>query len=58
MYHIVLSCIEGGYNAIYHNRIPMDIKYIDYDRNVKQIGGAEMLSVKMFAYVHSIIYLG
>lgn len=31
---------DGGYVAVYHNKIPMDIKYVDYDRNVKQIGGA------------------
>lgn len=29
----------------------MDIKYVDYDRNVKQVGGAEMLLVKLFSYV-------
>lgn len=29
----------------------MDIKYVDYDRNVKQVGGAEVLSVKLYSYV-------
>lgn len=48
--------LEGGYGALYHNRIPMDIRYIDYDRNTKHIGGSEMLSVKMFGYVQSFIF--
>lgn len=30
----------------------MEIKYVDYDRNVKQVGGAEMLIVKLYSYVH------
>jgi hypothetical protein len=36
----------------------MDIKFVDYDRNVKQVGGAEMLSVKIYSYVNSWISLG
>lgn len=33
----------------------MDIKYVDYDRNVKHVGGAEVLNVKLFSYVRYII---
>lgn len=29
----------------------MDIKYVDYDRNVKHIGGSEILTIKIFSYV-------
>lgn len=29
----------------------MDVKYVDYDRNVKQIGGAETMNVKIYSYV-------
>jgi hypothetical protein len=36
----------------------MDIKFVDYDRNIKQVGGAEMLTVKIFSYVNYCINLG
>ena len=29
----------------------MDIRYIDYDRNTKHVGGAEILVVKIYGYV-------
>lgn len=51
-----MADVDGGYTAIYHNKIPMDIKYVDYDRNVKQIGGAEVMSVKMYSYVQWLIF--
>lgn len=31
---------DGGYSVLYENKIPVDIKYIDYDRNVKHLGAA------------------
>ena len=43
--------LDGGYSALYDNRIPADIKYIDYDRNVKHIGKAEYIIVRIFTYV-------
>jgi len=36
----------------------MDVKYVDYDRNVKHIGGAEQLNIKLFSYVLSNLYEG
>lgn len=36
----------------------MDIKYVDYDRNVKQIGGAEVMLIKMYSYVIVIVSQG
>jgi hypothetical protein len=30
--------LEGGYSLIYDNMLPIDMKYIDYDRNVKHVG--------------------
>ena len=54
----VLVYADGGYSAIYHNKIPMDVKYVDYDRNVKHIGGAEQLNIKLFSYVLSNLYEG
>lgn len=54
----VLIYADGGYSAIYHNKIPMDVKYVDYDRNVKHIGGAEQLNIKLFSYVLSILFKG
>ena len=28
----------------------MDIRYVDYDRNVKHIGGAEIISVRLYTF--------
>lgn len=43
--------LDGGYSALYDNKIPADIKYIDYDRNVKHIGKAEHIIIRIFTYV-------
>ena len=36
----------------------MDIRYVDYDRNVKHIGGAEMIKVRLFNFVNLFLMQG
>lgn len=39
--------------ALYDNRIPVDLKYVDYERNVNQLGRAEYVIFKMFTFVQN-----
>ena len=43
---------------IYDNVLPIDMKYIDYDRNVKHLGSKERITIKIFAFVKMAIIVG
>ena len=34
------SILVGGYNLLYENTVPVDMKYVDYDRNVNHLGSS------------------
>ena len=43
--------LGGGYSVLYENRLPIDLKDVDYDRNVNHLGKAEFVIIRIFTYV-------
>jgi hypothetical protein len=41
----------GGYSLLYDNSIPIEMKYVDYDRNVNHLGSNEIVNFKIYTFV-------
>lgn len=46
--------VVGGYTLLYDNNIPIDMKYVDYDRNVNHLGSNEIVNLKIYTFVRSV----
>jgi hypothetical protein len=52
----VSNCVTlvGGYTLLYDNNIPIDMKYVDYDRNVNHLGSNEIVNLKIYTFVRNV----
>ena len=48
----------GGYTLLYDNSVPVDMKYVDYDRNVNHLGSNEQVNFKIYTFVIALFIQG
>ena len=39
-----------GYSLLFDHKVPIQMKYIDYDRNIKHLGSDETVNFKIYTY--------
>jgi hypothetical protein len=43
--------LVGGWILLYDHSVPVDMKYVDYDRNVNHLGSGELVNFKIYTQV-------
>jgi hypothetical protein len=50
-FEYVLGDLVGGFTLLYDNSVPVEMKYVDYDRNVNHLGSNEPVHFKIYTFV-------
>lgn len=40
--------LKSGYSLLFDHKVPIEMKYMDYDRNIKPLGSNEITNIKIY----------